>query len=86
MSPSFRMSPTKRGGFAIDQDRPGPGAYDDRDYDPKQGNGLAYTIPKAVDSPPRNNSPGPGHYYIPCTVSDVPKHSGPGPEEKWRWV
>ena len=54
---------------------PGPGQYDNRNYDATGDSVIVYTIPKGENKEPVENTPGPGHYKIPVKFADVPRYS-----------
>lgn len=65
---------------------PGPGGYDDRDYNHELGHGVSYTIPKNEKELPGEPNPGPGHYKIPVKFADVPRYVLPEQNEEFKWV
>jgi len=54
---------------------PGPGEYDNRDYNIGGHSVISYTIPKGENKGPVEDTPGPGHYKIPVKFADVPSYS-----------
>lgn len=72
----FSRSPDRsKQGSPRKDNLPGPGEYDNRDYNIQGHSVIVYSIPKADKQDPPNDTPGPGHYKLPAKFADVPRYS-----------
>lgn len=83
----FSRSPDRsRSGSPHKDGMPGPGQYDNRDYNIAGHQSIAYTIPKGEKRDEFSDTPGPGHYKIPVKFADVPSYNHTVQSDEFKWV